>query len=79
MTERFDLDPFACFHVAALTLQHDKAVAEAEGTKYVRALMTGGGYHQFAVRVALQNSALKIEAAWDFFSRVAARTRRRVA
>lgn len=77
MTEGFDLDPFTCFNMAALTLQHDKAVAEAEGAENVRALMAGGVHHQFAVRVALQNTALKIEAAGDFFRRVAARTRRR--
>lgn len=67
MTEGFDLDPFACFNMAALTLQHDKAVAEAEGAENVRALMAGGVHHQFAVRVTLQNTALKIEAARRLF------------
>lgn len=40
-------------------------------------LMAGGVHHQFAVRVTLQNTALKIEAARRLFRRVAARTRRR--
>lgn len=79
MAERFNVDPFARFNVAAFALQHDKAVAEAERAENVRALMTGGGHHQLAVRVALQNTALKIEAARGLFSRAAARTRRRVA
>lgn len=30
MIKRLDFHPFAGFHVAALALQHDKAVAEAE-------------------------------------------------
>ena len=67
MAERFDVNPFARFNVAALALQHDKAVAEAERAENVRALMTGGGHHQLAVRVALQNTALKIEAARGLF------------
>ncbi len=35
----------------------------------MRALMAGGVHHQFAVRVALQNTALKIEAAATFQAR----------
>jgi hypothetical protein len=40
--------------------------------------MTGGAHHQLAVRIALQHAALEIETARRFFSRVAARTRRRI-
>ncbi len=68
VTEGFDLDPFARFQHNAPTLQHDKAVAEAEGAENVRVLMAGGVHHQFAVRVVLQNTALKIEAAGATFS-----------
>jgi hypothetical protein len=77
MIKGFDLDPFACFHVAALALQHDKAVAEAEGAENVRALMAGGAHHQLAVRVALQNTALEIEAARRLFQARGGATRRR--
>src|SRR5690606_41874419 len=49
------LNPFACFHIATLALQHDKAVALAEGAENVRALMAGGAHLQLALRVARQN------------------------
>ena len=67
MVKGFNLYPFTGFDVAALTLQHDKAVALAEGAKNVRALMSGRGHGKVAVGVAGQQAALEVEAAWGFF------------
>jgi hypothetical protein len=78
MVKGFDFNPFACFNGAAFAFKDDKTVADTERTEDMRPLMTGRFNHQFTVRIASQHAALEVETARDFFSRVAARTRRRI-
>lgn len=63
VVKAFHFNPFARRNVAAIALQHDKAVPLTEGAKDVRTLMPGSAHLQLAVGVARQNAALEIETA----------------
>ena len=67
MVEALYLNPFTRFHVAALALQHDKAVAQAEGAENVRTLVPGRADFQLTLRVMRQNAALEIKPTRRFF------------